>query len=320
MPPTVSIIIPCYNGEDTISRAIESILNQTYQGFEIIIVNDSSTDNSEEVIQNYQKKDKRIRYIKHNINRGAGAARNTGIKNSTGRFLAFLDVDDEWLNEKLQKQVDFIENNKDENLGVVTGGMIFVDERGRKSYWMPQTKNNILTKLLKTGGIIVGGPSSSLMKKVVFDKCGLYDESHELRNKQDYEMCIRIAQNFKFDFIKEYLVKCYSLKKGITYTSTVSNPIKGVNSSLYILDKYKFLIIKDYISYSNHLKYIGIQYCWAGLMQKSRKYLLKSVKFYQKNFSAYLYILLTFLGKNIGRIISLKIGLLYKYIQIRYFM
>lgn len=319
MAPTVSIIIPCYNGGDTISRAIESIFNQTYQDFEIIVINDSSTDNSEEVALRYQKKDKRIRYIKHDFNRGASAARNTGIKNSLGKFIAFLDADDEWFNEKLQKQVEFFKKNKDESLGVIYCGMISVNEHGRKSYWMPRIKGDILIELLKRN-VVLGGMSSCLIKKVVFDKCGLFDESEKMQNNEDYELFLRIAQNSKFNFLEEYLVKCYFSKEGVTYETTISNPIKGVSTSLYILEKHKLLYIKYPIAYSNHLKYIGIQYLWAGLIQKSRIYLFKSIRYYPKNRPTYLFLLITFFGKKIGRIISLKIEKLNKFIQNNYFV
>ena len=104
--PTVSIIIPTYNRAHLIGRAIQSVLNQTYQNFEIIVVDDGSTDNTEEMIKEFQKHDKRIKYIRHEKNRGGAAARNTGIKVARGEYIAFQDSDDEWLPEKLEKQMD----------------------------------------------------------------------------------------------------------------------------------------------------------------------------------------------------------------------
>jgi len=91
--PTVSVIIPTYNRAHTIGRAIKSVLNQTYQDFEIIVVDDGSTDNTEEVVKSFR--DKRIRYIQHKKNKGAAAARNTGIKSAKGKYIAFQDSDDD---------------------------------------------------------------------------------------------------------------------------------------------------------------------------------------------------------------------------------
>jgi len=98
--PRISVIIPSYNRANTIGRAIQSALSQSYQDFEIIVIDDGSTDHTEEVIRSFQ--DSRIRYIRHNRNRGGSAARNTGIHAARGEYIAFLDSDDEWLPQKLE--------------------------------------------------------------------------------------------------------------------------------------------------------------------------------------------------------------------------
>ncbi|GAH83893.1 unnamed protein product, partial [marine sediment metagenome] len=125
---TVSVIIPTYNRADMVGRAIQSVINQTYQDFEIIIIDDASTDNTREVAREFQEREKRIKYFKHEINKGGGAARNTGIKNSKGEYIAFLDSDDEWYPEKLEKQIEIF-NKNDENLGVVYSGVFYIDFR-----------------------------------------------------------------------------------------------------------------------------------------------------------------------------------------------
>jgi len=99
---TVSVIIPTYNRAHLVGRAIRSVLNQTYQDFEIIVVDDCSTDNTEEIVKGFN--DHRIRYMRHDRNRGGSAARNTGIKASQGKYIAFLDSDDEWLLKKAESR------------------------------------------------------------------------------------------------------------------------------------------------------------------------------------------------------------------------
>ena len=106
--PKVSVIIPTYNRAHLVGRAIRSVLNQTYQDFEIIVVDDGSTDNTEEVVKSFN--DPRIRYIRHEKNRGGSAACNTGIRAARGEYIAFQDSDDEWLPEKLEKQMQVFEN------------------------------------------------------------------------------------------------------------------------------------------------------------------------------------------------------------------
>ena len=96
--PTLTTIIPTYNRAALVKRAIQSVLNQTFQDFEIIVVDDSSVDNTEEVVKGFR--DDRIRYIRHPNNKGLPAGRNTGIKVASGEYIAFLDDDDEWKKRK----------------------------------------------------------------------------------------------------------------------------------------------------------------------------------------------------------------------------
>ena len=91
--PTVSVVIPAYNRAHLLKRAIQSVLNQTYQDFELIVVDDASNDNTEEVVK--ELRDEKIKYIRHRENSGAGVARNTGIRTALGRYIAFQDSDDE---------------------------------------------------------------------------------------------------------------------------------------------------------------------------------------------------------------------------------
>lgn len=111
MNDLVSIITPCYNAEKYISETIESVLNQTHKEWEMIIINDGSKDNSEEIIKKYVDKDKRISLIKQE-NKGCAAARNNGIKHAKGRYIALLDADDVWYNNFLEEQIKFLNEKK----------------------------------------------------------------------------------------------------------------------------------------------------------------------------------------------------------------
>jgi len=111
----ISIIIPTYNRCAYLFRAIESVLSQTYQDFELLIIDDGSTDETEKHVTDLIKENKKIKYIK-TPNRGVSAARNLGIHISTGELISFLDSDDEWLPDKLKIQIDFLQNNQDLNL------------------------------------------------------------------------------------------------------------------------------------------------------------------------------------------------------------
>ena len=106
----VSIIMPAYNAEKYIEEAIESVLKQTYRNWELIIVNDCSIDATEQIVKKYQEQDERIKFHSLTENQGVANARNTAIQNARGRYLAFLDSDDMWLPEKLEKQIGFMNN------------------------------------------------------------------------------------------------------------------------------------------------------------------------------------------------------------------
>lgn len=109
--PIVSVITPAYNAEKFISETIESVLNQTFSHWEMIIVDDCSTDRTKEIVQRYVEKDSRIKLIQLKENSGSAIARNTAMDHALGRYLAFLDSDDQWLPEKLEKQLKFMQDN-----------------------------------------------------------------------------------------------------------------------------------------------------------------------------------------------------------------
>lgn len=112
MKPFVSVIMPCYNCEKYIKKTIQSVLNQTYSNFEILIVDDLSTDETVNKIREMQRKDKRIRLIQLSQKGGASIARNKAIQEAKGKYIAFLDGDDMWKPQKLEKQIQFMEDNK----------------------------------------------------------------------------------------------------------------------------------------------------------------------------------------------------------------
>src|SRR2546429_9117536 len=126
--PKVSVIIPTYNRAEFLCSAITSVLNQTFHNFEIIVVDDASQDHTREVMNSLG--DKRIRYIRHEKNKGVAATRNTGLVNAKGTYIAFLDDDDEWLPEKLQKQFNLLESCQN-IVGVVYTGAFVVRKSDR---------------------------------------------------------------------------------------------------------------------------------------------------------------------------------------------
>lgn len=129
MSNLVSVVIPTHNRADLLPRAINSVLKQTYTNIEVIIVSDGSTDNTRDVVDSFIKNDDRVKFIEYTPSKGGNVARNKGIEASTGEYIAFLDDDDEWLLEKLKKQVEIIESDKEIGLVYTGSRIIYVNEK-----------------------------------------------------------------------------------------------------------------------------------------------------------------------------------------------
>ena len=269
--PTVSVIIPTYNRAHLIDRAITSVLNQTYQDLEIIVIDDGSTDNTEEVIRSFP--DKRVNYIKHKKNKGVSSARNTGIKVAKGKYIAFLDSDDEWLSEKLGKQIKVLQNKSPE-VGVAYSDVLYIDENGKnmnRKLLNPKKEGYIYEDLL--GGNCVGTPSTLLIKKECFNRVGLFDDL--LNGQGDWDMWIRIAKYYRFVFTEVPLVK-YRL-----HSNRISENLElQIITSNRILVKYANELKKRRSVHSKLYFNIGNIFCRIGKTKEGQRYLLKAISLF----------------------------------------
>lgn len=200
MDPKVSVIIPTYNRAQSLSRSIQSVLGQTYKNFELIIVDDGSEDNIEEVIRGFN--DSRIKYFRHDVNLGGSAARNTGIKNSTGEYVAFLDSDDEWLEKKLELQVRAMESRPSDDWGGVYCSFIDTDQ---KDCLFKAEKYGNLKKAVLNQEVGLCAGSTLLISKSVIDNIGLFDEN--FKRHQDLEFLVRFFRRYNILSVREPLVK-----------------------------------------------------------------------------------------------------------------
>jgi glycosyltransferase involved in cell wall biosynthesis len=226
----VSVIIPTYNRAYLVKRAIDSVTKQTFQDIEIIIVDDASTDNTENIIKTLN--DKRILYIKHKERKGASAARNTGIENAQGEYIAFLDSDDEWLPQKLAKQLKVF-NNSSRNLGLVYTACMEIEDSKQKRTIIPRCRGNVIENLLVSN--CVGYIVTALVRKECFNETGLFDE--QLSCSEDWDMWIRIAQYYEVDFVNEILVCIYPQRDGL-----MRNNAGAISARKRILKKYEQLV------------------------------------------------------------------------------
>ncbi|OQY09277.1 MAG: hypothetical protein B6I30_10035 [Desulfobacteraceae bacterium 4572_187] len=228
---TVSVVIPTCNRPQYLQTAIQSVLDQTVPVFEIIIVDDSSDDvQNEDVIQLFS--DERIRYVKHPIRKGANVARNTGIRLSRGKFVAFLDDDDRWLPHKLEKQIPVF--LKDKEIGAVYCGMTGLDLETGSIH--PFKKRKFYTGWLYKKMLIqdiTNGTPTYVVRREVFEEVGLFDDS--LPARQDWDMWIRISEIYRISCIEEYLVYAGEHNK----ESIRGSDDRSLNAYKAILAKYE---------------------------------------------------------------------------------
>lgn len=203
--PLVTVVIPTFNRASIVGRAIRSVLGQTFTDWELLVVDDASTDDTERVVRSFQ--DRRIRYIRHDRNRRVSAARNTGIRSAQGEFVSFLDDDDEWLPEKLAMEVEVFRNSEPE-VGLVYTGKTVFDEHGRVlQVRMPTLSGWVYDAMLDRH--FIGSPSRVTVRKQVLDRVAGFDET--FTNCQDYDLWLRVAKVSMIAGVPCCLVKRYLL-------------------------------------------------------------------------------------------------------------
>ena len=187
IPGLVSVIIPAYNAAGWVGRAIDSVLTQTYPEREILVVNDGSTDSTAEVLTGYGES---IRML-NQPNGGLSSARNLGIRQARGEFLAFLDADDYWLPEKLERQVACLQ--QDETLGFCSTRtqVVSPDNQFMASWDCPKIESTLLRTLFLRHASISGSGSGVMARSSMFQQAGVFDT--QLRSLEDIDMWMRLA-------------------------------------------------------------------------------------------------------------------------------
>lgn len=301
--PLVSIVIPTYNREEYLSRAIDSARNQTYQNWGLIIVDDRSTDNTEALVREYVGRDKRIRYLKNTHKQGPAGARNQGIEASHGEYIAFLDSDDEWKDCHLEEIIEAFERNEDIDWiyadyevskdGVIIEESLFKNEWKRKYNIDVSRRGNLsvlsgsglLTHALEYGIFLT--LQVSVIRKKVLDKIR-FEES--LYAVEDRLLPLEaIAAGFRFAFIKKTHLTRYIHKHNISLCS-LDKPkddilkIHKEMGKLYKIIPLKINLSKKQMGILNvklaNLYFWSIGYnCYLALgnREKAKEYFLKAL-------------------------------------------
>ncbi|MCP4716879.1 MAG: glycosyltransferase family 2 protein [Deltaproteobacteria bacterium] len=268
MAPTVSVVIPSYNRAHCIEKAIDSVLEQSYrEEVEVILVDDGSTDNTRDVVGKY---DERVRYF-YQENQGIPGARNTGISNAAGKYVAFLDSDDYWRPEKLARQMQLFDEHPEYGLvgsccaSVRLDGSFKEKNREGKSGW-------VLNDLFRANFIRT---SAAVIRRDCFDAVGLFDVGQ--KQAQEYDLWLRMAAQFQVGFINESLTVYVDNPKGVSVDSLLGRLYRlRLLEKEYLYQKVPAPLYRKRMAQNYCV--VGRHYLRRGDREKGLVYVQKAVK------------------------------------------
>jgi glycosyltransferase involved in cell wall biosynthesis len=246
----ISIIIPTYNSSAYVEDAINCVLNQSYKNIEIIVIDDGSTDNTEEILQKYSD-DKKILYIKKK-NGGPASARNIGLKIASGEYIALLDADDIWDKDKLTKQISFLENG---NFDLVHTNRFFIDDATKKE-WISYTPYT--TKHLIRENFII---NSSVLLKTNILKQNLFKEDRAFFAIEDYDLWLRLAfKGYKFGHLERKLTGYRIHQKQISSVKNLENLIFLYKKNISETNNFYYKLLLLYMYFKMNLYEIRLKF------------------------------------------------------------
>ena len=239
----MSIIVPAYNRSQLLPRALNSIKEQTYENLEIIVVDDGSSEDIKGVVE--RARDERIRYLRHESNRGVSAARNTGIRSATGHYIGFLDSDDEWLPTKVERQVAALTENARAKVSYCFTE-VYSDDDGRiiDAHTFAKQGDILHYALIGNGveknwtGLCVLIIELMLSREDLL-RVGLFNERY--RSHEDWDFLIRLAAAYNFACVPDFLVRGHKHSRG----HIISRPEEVVNTRRLMFESHRQLYLAD---------------------------------------------------------------------------
>ncbi len=265
--PLISIVVPTYERSKYLRGAIETAVEQTYENIEVIVVDDGSTEEyAEAIVSEFSEN---VDYIRHDENQGLSAARNTGVRESKGEYIAFLDDDDRWHKSKLDRQLSALSTNQE--AGLVTCLVAAITPQGEVVHCERTAPSGDCSKAILVSNYI-GTPSRVLVRRDVFDEVGGFDES--LPTKQDWDFYIRLCQNWHVVAVKDHL--CLRT----IHESMSNSPEDLKRDKKMILQKHRELIQREGLwskACADVNAEIGRAYLACGELSIARTFLKKSL-------------------------------------------
>ena len=269
--PTVSVILPTQNRAEMLKRAVKSVLAQTYQDLELMIVDDGSTDDTDEVIASFQ--DPRIRVVRHQKARGASAARNTGVAHSYGELIAFLDDDDEWLPTKLEKQEPVL-MQAPKTVGLVYCWMDYFKGDKLIGEHHPELRGHVFSQVLDRQRL--GGCPTLLVRREVVDDVGGFDES--LPRGNDGDFIRRVCRHYEVDYVPEVLVKVHMGHSGRISGSSAQDLHNAITGGKTKLRKFGWELKTLPEAHTNILLKLAVTYQALGNNRRALFYIWRAAK------------------------------------------
>lgn len=260
--PKVSVVIPAYNAMNYLPATMGSLLNQTFEDFEVIVVNDGSSDETEEWVS--QIENSKIKLISQE-NKGLAGARNTGIAHAKGEYIAFLDADDLWEPTKLEKQVTVLEENPE--VGLVYTWVALIDEQGEFTgrIFKNNAEGDVWNQLTERNIVECG--SVAMVRRSCFETVGIFDRN--LRSfVEDWDMWLRIASRYSFKLIKEPLVYYRQI------STSASRNWEAMEQSFRMVIEKAFACAPSELLYLKKRSYGAATLClaWKALQSQSQDY------------------------------------------------
>jgi glycosyltransferase involved in cell wall biosynthesis len=251
--PLVSVVIATYNMAEYLLVAVRSALDQTYRTIEILIVDDGSTDGTRDAVEPLLE-DRRVRYF-HQQNHGQAAAKNHGVRESHGEYVAFLDADDMWEPEKLELQMPLFLGSA--RIGVVYSRLAYIDESGAEV----RVADNELFRGRVTGPLLIRnfiGFGSSVVRKACFDQLGAFDDA--IGMGIDYDLWLRFSTEYEFDFVDRPLLR-YRVWSGQMSNNCKSRYLSGIAIMHRFLERFPNLVDKGTEREAWAHTYVGYGQC-----------------------------------------------------------
>jgi glycosyltransferase involved in cell wall biosynthesis len=302
--PLVSVVIPCFNSERWLNETLDSVFSQTYSNIEVIVVDDGSVDNTKNIVLNYNKQ---MTYV-YQQNKGPAVARNIGIKKANGEYIAFLDSDDLWEENKLSKQVSYLEKNKD--ISLVFSNVKVINSDGTYLYTRYKKVSKEKEKLIKAffmGEIGMNTPTI-VARKTALDSIGGFDESLPMR--EDHYLLMTMAEKFSIHHFDEPLASIRINEGSMSRTAELDRIFSLYEPFvLKSIKRFPYIAKCKRLAFSNINMSVSRSYWKLGYYQKSINNILKAIYYKPLKLRNYVYLILTFCRLDYNNFISIKMKL-----------